>query len=240
MVNKLNLVAPKEIIILVLSFIVFTIVGTLTHELGHYTMAKYKKCKASINYRATRFVDTSNTDRLHLIFSKYKNEIRNKQNFPYKIEWERKVKKRMHDNFLIILAGPLQTTLFGTFGLILLGIYKKKYYLANKLNFKQWFIIFISLFWLRQAFNFVREIVYFIFRGNISTTNDEVKLAIYLGIHKLSISLGTALIALIVLILIVFKFIPISQRIIFILTGFIGGLLGFVLWFYLLGPILMP
>ncbi|WP_312075913.1 hypothetical protein [Chryseobacterium sp.] len=45
----------KLFLILAFTFIIMTVVGTLTHEMGHYAVAKYFGYNARIDYQSTRF-----------------------------------------------------------------------------------------------------------------------------------------------------------------------------------------
>jgi len=144
------------------------------------------------------------------------------------------------DSFIITLCGPLQTITTGTIGFLLLLSNKNNFYSSNKLNFRHWLFIFISLFWLREMFNFVQSIIIYFLKGHFPDGNDEVRLADALDINTLSFTLPAAIIATFILTYIVFKFIPIKQRFTFLISGLIGGLFGFYLWLYLIGPIVMP
>ena len=75
---------------------------------------------------------------------------------------------------------------------------------------------------------------------NFSSGNDEIRLANYFDINKFSFTLPAAVIASLILAFVVFKVIPPTQRLTFMISGLIGGFLGFYLWLHLLGPILMP
>jgi hypothetical protein len=50
----------------------------------------------------------------------------------------------------------------------------------------------------------------------------------------------TALIGIIILAVVIFKFIPIKQRLTFMAAGLAGGVTGFVLWLILFGKMIMP
>ena len=226
-------------IYLILSFIIFTIIGTVSHELGHYTVAKILGHEASINYAHTRHVDVNSRTQIDQIYAKYSNEIP-KGDYPEKQQYEIIVSKMIHDSFIVTIGGPLQTMLTGTIGLIILFIQRKKFFTSVKLDMNQWVIIFVTLFWLRQSFNFAHGIVKYILVGKFPYSNDEARLANHLHINELSITTSTALIGAVILYIIVFKYIPISQRLTFIVSGLIGGLLGFYIWLILLGPIVMP
>lgn len=227
-------------IYLIISFILFTIVGTVSHEIGHYAFAKLLGLDASINYAHTQWTDLISRPQLDQIYEKYSNEIPKGIDYPEKQKYEAIVSKMIHDDFIITIGGPLQTMLTGTIGLLILFSQRKKYFATAKLDIKQWLLIFLTLFWLRQLFNFAHGIIKYIMVGHFPYTNDEATLARHLQINELSITSLTAIIAAAILYIIVFKYIPISQRLTFCTSGLIGGLLGFYIWLILLGPIAMP
>ncbi|HPG10540.1 MAG TPA: hypothetical protein PLU37_03350 [Chitinophagaceae bacterium] len=188
-----------------------TIIGTISHEAGHYITAKALGYHARINYMST--ID------ILLINGKLTDP-----------------KERM----LITLGGPVQTILTGTIGLVLLFFFRRSFQSASKLNLKQWLIIFITLFWLRQTANFVIWVSNYFINGQFLTRGDEVKLARYFGLPEATIVTITALAGAIILFTVIFKFIPIAQRFTFILAGLFGGIAGYLLWFGGLGEMIMP
>jgi hypothetical protein len=192
-------------------FIIATIVGTLSHELGHYIVAYFYGYKPHISYGYCTW---------DLTLAKPHYDIK--------------------DDFYICLGGPLQTILTGTFGLVLLILNRKKYLSVDNLNFIQWVAIFITLFWLRQTTNYVIELVEKVFINNRISGGDEFLIADYLKINTFFISGLSALIGLTILTLVVFKFVPSRQRLTFILSGLIGGVLGFIIWLEFIGQILLP
>lgn len=196
----------KLSIYLIIGFILFTAIGTVSHELGHYTAARLLGHNASFNYGYTFYGD----------------DVPN------------------HDSFIITLCGPLQTMITGTIGFLLLLYYKSSFSKSNALNFRQWLLIFISLFWLRELFNFVQGIGVYFLKGHFPHSSDEVRLAEALDIHPLSFTLPAALTASVILAWIIFKYIPVKQRLTFLISGLIGGLAGMYLWLYAIGPIVMP
>jgi hypothetical protein len=201
----------KLFIYLTLGFIIAIIVGTLTHELGHFITAKLLGFNAHINYAST-----------------YYSKSNPNQSFG------------RSDFLLITLGGPIQTMLTGTIGLFFICIYHKSYRIAQILSFAQWIVIFISLFWLRQTANFFTGLGTFIFFGRVSNHSDELRLDRYLGLPCCTLTILTAAIGIIVLLIINFRFIPVKQRLTFILSGLTGGISGYILWLYILGPKLMP
>jgi hypothetical protein len=187
-------------------FILFTVIGTISHELGHFIAARFLGYDASINYGYTFYEDV--VDPRHA--------------------------------FIITWCGPLQTMLTGTIGFLVLLFYKNNFYAAAKLNARQWLIIFVSLFWLRELFNFVQVMIRYFMTGALPVNNDEISLAVQLNLPELSILIPAAIIASILLLFVIFKIIPVQQRLSFIVSGLIGGSLGFYVWFRLVGPVIMP
>jgi hypothetical protein len=196
---------------LTIGFVLATIVGTLTHEFGHYITAKLLGFDAHIKYASTYYTKSNPN-----------------QSFG------------RSDIILITLGGPIQTMLTGTIGLFFLCIYHKSYRIAQQLSFIQWTLIFISLFWLRQTANFFTGLGTYIIFGKVSNHSDEIRLDRYFGLHGWTLTTLTATIGIIVLSIIVFRLIPLKQRLTFILSGLIGGISGYILWLYILGPKLIP
>ena len=196
---------------LFISFIFATIVGTLTHELGHYVVAECLGYDATIHYGSMSINHSNQPSETH-----------------------------PHDNFWITFGGPFQTILTGSIGLCLLLIFRKTFKAVSKLFFWQWLLIFTSLFWLRQPANFSLWILSYIVKGKISLGLDEIVLALDLNFPIWSIVSSTALIGFLVLYVVIFKFIPRQQRLIFIFAGLLGGIAGFTLWLNIVGKILIP
>ena len=206
--------SKKLFLYLTLTFVLATVVGTLSHEFGHYIVAKSLGYDAYIHYAFTTW-DGGNSDAL--------TDSTDSKNI-----------------FYILIGGPIQTMLTGSIGLLLLYVFRQSFQDAKRLSVKQWAMVFISLFWLRQTANFVVWISKFLLTGNFSTRSDEVKLAKYLHIPLWTITSATAIVGLGVLVLILTKFMPREQRRPFILAGLVGGITGYILWLNLLGEMLMP
>ena len=193
-----------------LAFILMTVIGTVSHEYGHYLSAKILGFNSRINYGMTFL-----------------------ENNPNKL-------MSAKEYFIFTLGGPIQTILTGTLGVILLFISRKSYSQIDKLSFLQWSLIFASLFWLRQVANLFTWILFYFIRGRFGIHGDEIKLAEYLNLPNWSIIFLTALIGATVLIIVMFKFIPKKVRFTFMLSGLFGGISGYILWLRLFGEIIMP
>jgi hypothetical protein len=230
----------KLFLSLVATFILFTIVGTLTHELGHYGAAKYLGLTPILHYQSVTLELSKNDIEIDKIYGLYEKEIDAKQDFPAKKRYDELMEIETKNDFIHRAAGPIQTMLTGTIGFVLLIVFRKHFFSTQKLNVKQWLLIFFSLFWLRQVANIFQEIASYIFTRKQITYGDENILSSYLSMGNDTLLSITAIIGLAISCIIVFKFIPSAQRKIFIAAGFVGGIIGFVLWMYLLGPKLMP
>lgn len=196
----------KLLLFLFIAFILATVVGTVSHELGHYFVAKYLGYDVRISYASTNIRGTT-------IFAS--------------------------DSFWFTWGGPFVTMFAGTAGFILLFIFCQSYYSTDRLEFRHWALIFLSLFWLRQPAVFIL----WLFTGWLGKEPlrvDEIRIANNLQLPGWSILVLSAIIGAAVLIIVVFRFIPFAQRLTFILAGLLGGIAGYMLWMYLLGPVFLP
>lgn len=225
---------------LFLSFILFTIIGTLTHECGHYVAGKLLGIQSTVHYGYTTIETEDFNPELQKIYERYRVEIEHKRAFPLKDKYDSLIKNLDRNEFYFIVGGPLQTMLTGTIGLVIILCYKKSFRIATTLRLRQWMAIFLSLFWLRELANCVVMLTMMLFTNKRSFRNDEVKIAEYFGCHFTFVTIVTALVALIIGVVITFKFVPLMQRKTFIAAGFAGGVAGYILWLYILGPIILP
>lgn len=220
-------------------FILFTIIGTLSHEFGHYIVAKMLGYNTGIHYGYTT-LQKGEDEEIKKINVKRHREIYLKKDYPEKPQYEALVISSDKKERIILMGGPLQTMITGTLGLILILVYRRNFYSATTLNARQWLLIFISLFWLRQVANFAGTLIISFLTGKKDFESDEVLLANYFDLNFLSLSAITGIIGLAVSCFVIFNFIPVTQRKTFIAAGFTGGITGFILWLYILGPIVLP
>ena len=147
------------------------------------------------------------------------------------------VKVEFH-NFLIYTGGPLQTTLTGTIGYILLLKSRKVSSHFSTIDYL-WF--FLSLFWLRQVFNLLHRFALGVFSGSgIYFGGDETGLSQYLGLHQGFLSLLMGGIGVIICAHVFFFLTEKKERTLLITSGIFGSALGFWIWMIKLGPLLIP
>jgi hypothetical protein len=225
----------KLFISLTATFILMTVVGTLTHELGHYSAARLLGYQASINYRSASHWD----EELREFRKTYAHEIKNNLDFPGKERHDAISAQYRKDGFWITLGGPLQTILTGSIGFILLLVYRKKVITSDNVTLSGWVLVFLALFWLRQIANLFMRILSYFSEGHSTIHGDEMRLAYHLGIHTWSIQIITGIIGAGVL-LTVLRLIPQKLVFTFLISGMVGGALGYYLWLIKFGKLIMP
>ena len=78
----------KLFIYLAIAFIFSTIVGTISHEYGHYTVAKYLGYTSTVSYGYTNWDDIKTRPFVDSVFSKYSKELESNLDFPRKKEFD--------------------------------------------------------------------------------------------------------------------------------------------------------
>lgn len=195
---------------LCLVFILATITGTISHELAHYATANITGHPAQLHYASTSVPAIGGKP------------------------------LSASDSFLITLAGPLQTMITGSIGFLLLFMYRKSFKNADRLHTGQWLMVFVSLFWLRQVAVFLMWMGNYFITGELSAKGDEIKISRYLSLPDWLFISVTAITGLYITLIVIFRFIPVKQRTIFILSGVAGGIVGYLIWMHWLGPLFIP
>lgn len=219
-------------------FILCTIIGTLSHELGHVSVARILGYETTLHYGSMNWDTESHYKELRDIYSQYKTEIESGLDFPRKEELKMKQKKVDGHTLLILLGGPVQTMLTGTFGLLFL-YWRRKFIRQYSLKLIDWAAIFMALFWLREAFNLLISVAGGFFSGRYFG-GDEFNISQLLELPGGAIPIISGILGMMLSAYTVFKWVPKNKRFTFILGGFAGGISGFVLWMYILGPVLLP
>ncbi|WP_231896351.1 hypothetical protein [Gramella sp. MAR_2010_147] len=187
-----------------------------------------------------RYDNSELSNKLDVIYIENEHEIENNLPYEQKEAFERGMEKFKSDDFLILIGGPIQTILTGCIGLLILVIRRKKIK-RNGLNTIDWLAVFLSLFWLREVFNLVHSIIYnIVFQEGIYFGGDEMYISEYLGLSSGSLPIILGFIGLGVSCYVIFKIISKNIRSTFILSGITGGIAGFLIWFEILGPVLLP
>jgi hypothetical protein len=230
----------KSLLIFSLAFILSTAIGTVSHEYGHILVAKMLGYETELHYASMNYHKADLNYNLVKIYTENKTAIMKGRDFEQKEEYEKGIDEMVHNGLFITIGGPLQTILTGITGLSLL-LWRRKKIKESGLRLIDWFAVFLSLFWLREVFNVVMSIGSgIILRNESYFGGDENLISEILNLWSGTISVFLGVIGLAVSLFIIFRIVPHSIRLTFILGGLIGGIIGLVLWMYILGPILIP
>lgn len=233
----------KWLLIFSLGFVVCTIVGTQTHELGHVAVSQSLGYETKLYYGSMThyhkgYFEDTDVQKLHAFYD-------NKDSFEDFTEADREYERELRviinekfpenktHNFLVTLGGPAQTILTCFLGLFILTYRKSKK--RKKFKLYDWIGIFLSLFILREVFNAVMAVASYLINGTNSFSGDEFRISNYLDIHQWSIPIITGLLGMMIAVYVIFKIIPLKYRFTFIIAGFLGSISGFILWFNYLG-----
>lgn len=224
-------------LIFTISFILVTIIGTLTHELGHLIPAKFLGYETTLHYGSMSW-DDGYTDLSNALFRKYGS----KDNVPNEVldQLDALKEKSRNDTLWITLGGPIQTMSTGLLGFFMLYSRRNKIS-KTTLSLFDWTAVFLSLFCSRQLFNLFMGIAGGLFFSKpYFFGGDEAKISSILGLPVGSVGILTAIIAFVICVYVVLNVVPKTIRYQFILSGILGSAIGFVLWFFVLGPMLLP
>ena len=210
------------------AFIVFVPVAILSHECSHFIVAK---CLGYNN--------------AHLSYSSVSYEKGIQQIPAPKKAIANYITSQVVQNtdtkkFLCILAGPFSSLLIGSVAFIILIIKRHSYFHCQALYYSQWLVIFLSLFWLRPVINMSTELSLLAYGNPYNTSNDEYKIAMFLGIPFLPMILISGISGFLVILTVLFKFVPANSQLAFILAGFAGAYVGHWVWFSWVGPVVLP
>lgn len=158
-------IQPRLFALIVIGFIIAAVVGTVSHEVGHYIDGKAVGQNLKINYKSVSNgnISTKDVAAMREMYQKDEAKILAAENSPEK---ERYLKYRQilsnrsrtptaRESFLITLGGPLQTMLTGTLGFLLLCYNIKRIKLTGTLTASQWLIVLLCFFWSRQLANII-------------------------------------------------------------------------------------
>ncbi|MFN1834332.1 hypothetical protein AB2B38_003630 [Balneola sp. MJW-20] len=230
----------KHFLIYTAAFIVCTVIGTISHEYGHILAARSLGYETTLHFSSMEWDDDELVLKLHDIYSRNENAITRDLEFEEKAMYEELLVEYRRDNLLIQLGGPVQTMLTGSLGLFILFFYKRNGG-TEDLNYIGWLGVFLSLFWLRQVFNLFAGIA----NGIISPDRgffggDEAYISEMLELWPGTLPVISGIAGSVICGHVLFRIIPVKQRPVFISAGCTGGILGYILWMFYLGPAVLP
>lgn len=220
---------PKKIklfFILTIGFILFLIISTVTHELGHYFISKKFHNNPVLHYKSTSNIVGNKIIPIQdsLRFVKGLSELK-KQDLRNRITRYRKEK------VLTKFGGPLINILFGTLGFVCLLLFKSK----KHFGLSRWFLMFTTLYWARQIVVFPMSIFFYLKNGKVPS-GDEEYISEYFSFPFFSMGLILFLVAALIITFSFLKHFNKSERRYWFFSGLVGGTIGIILWFVILGP----
>ncbi|WP_124979711.1 hypothetical protein [Nonlabens xiamenensis] len=243
----------KAFVLLIMGFILFTVIGTLSHEYGHILVAESLGYETQLHYGSMNYNPSGYSSDPNVIASK---QLRHKYTGLSFREWsqidldqyriyrqeirDRFYSEKNNDSLFITIGGPIQTMLTGVIGLFNL-IYRRRWKAMQAWKLWDWLGVFLALFWLRQVSNPTLAIFRELIAPNgVWFGGDEAKISHQLSLPNGSVAIPLAVIGLGISCYVIFCFIPKSLRFTFIIAGLVGGISGFVGWMHILGPVILP
>jgi hypothetical protein len=243
---------PQLLLYLILSFILCTVIGTLTHEGGHIAAAKYYGYETTLHYASMSFQSppSEKYDTLKAISQRNREAIKSNIDFSEKQRFDSLnhdyftnfyQKKHKYHRHHIRAVGPLQTLLTSIIGIFIL-LYRRQSILARGMQLWDWLVVFLALFSLRFVSNLTLSVLSELWKpnGNYFGGGDEARLARSLDLPLGMFAIPLFIIGFLTALWVIFKILPAKHWLTFILSGLIGGVLGFILWMDWLGPIVLP
>lgn len=210
-------------------FIPYAVVGTLAHEAGHYTVARSLGHEATLAYGWV-YTDSLPEDREILREAYAWKRSHPGEAFPREAE----AKEADERNELWISAGgPLQNVIFGTLGLIWLVALSGE----GRRRWPGWAATFTALFWSRQPFVLLACALGSL--AGVPPMEDSARVAISLGWWPWSLLLSTGVVGFGVCVAVI-ALQPAERRLHVLVGGPAGCVVGVVLWYAWLGPLLLP
>jgi len=226
-------------------FFLFTIIGTLSHEMGHWLVARCLGYDARVHFASTEiaYEQDSSFQKMIALQNANSKAILLGEDFPNSARYKELSSAFWRKNSFILWGGVIQTLLVSFVCSSVIWRRKKRKVFpdldASYFNLSEGLLVLGALFILRPLFNFIPAIPGLI-QGNMHFNSDEYKLATWYSLPPLLLMIIFSVFGFLVLSWIVFWVVPHAYRRAFCLAGIIGGLSGFFIWMMWLGQLLIP
>ncbi len=151
------IIDKKLLLIFSFSFVLFTIIGTISHEYGHIVVAKSLGYKTTLHFASMEWDRSGDIRAITKLIDENNNPIKNKKELENNKQYYKIVQKYKYNSLLIFIGGPIQTSITGLAGLLIL-YYRRKKRAEIGFKFIDWLAVFLALFWLRPVFNLVMSV----------------------------------------------------------------------------------
>ena len=139
---------------------------------------------------------------------------------------------------IVYFSGPLMNMLIGSIGFYILFKSDR----CKSVDILSLVFASITFFWSRQVVVFILDLIMPIFnkKGLINKYSDEENLSNLLNLHKEFFSILFGILGVFFCFYTVFFLIKKRLRLPFIFFGILGSSLGIYLWYFIVGPFLLP
>tara|TARA_R110002072_G_scaffold150258_1_gene298547 strand:- start:2316 stop:3083 length:768 start_codon:yes stop_codon:yes gene_type:complete len=214
-------------------FVVFGLLGTPAHELGHYAVAGAFGQSAHLSYGWVIW-DGDPADQALLQRGSAWEREHPERAFPEAAPLAAARDRGARQDLWISAGGPLQNALCGSVGLLwllLLGV-------EGRRTWRGWLATLTALFWSREPFVLVVGALGAA-GGNPPLQEDELRIALSLGWPTWSVLIPAGLVGFAVCVAVI-ALQPKKRRWHVLGAGPLGCLVGVVIWYAWLGPLLLP
>ena len=210
----------KKFIYLSLLIILTTCLGTIIHEFGHFFSGKLMGYTPTLHYNKVTYENDT--------FYKYLESNGVSDNVYYDIQKEKTIR---------VACGPLTNMVIGILGLIIIAVYNR-FKTIETMNVINWVSLLSSLLVLRQIVIGIFAVAFSLIGKSLSC--DELSIDYFLKLKPFTVLTITSIISAILFYIIIRHFVPKFLRITFLSSILVGGISGYILWLFILGPILLP
>ncbi len=236
-----HFINSNPFLFLMIAFFFFSLTAILIQLVAFVPVAKYFSYDISVSYNATGLCKSHIEETfIERLYKQYAYEIDNNLEFSNKSQLLKFEKKQNLELLLIDGIAPLICIVLGILGFVYL-LKKRNSYNVTDFSFKQWIAVFLSLFWLRWLLLLV---VYIIFIGfnkkDTSLIINETNIAYTFNISPLFILVPLGLAGALICCITIFIFLPKAYRSMFLVAGITGSIVTLLLWFKLVGTLLLP
>lgn len=223
-------------IFVALLFLAVPALGTVSHELGHAAVGLAVGQDVRMHYGSCDISGGTDAE-LSALLAAHRDEIRSIPDSPIAQRYIALAERARIERLWFILGGPISTMLIGTSGLVGLMLMRRRHGYQSSLTPAGWTLTILALFWSRELFILAQHITGLAMHK--PGRSDETTIAHILGLPHSSVTIVLGVLGLSAC-LIATLWHPRERRVPFVLGGVTGCALGFILWFYWLGPWLLP
>lgn len=238
---QLTLTLTISFIVLCISAIILNLHtwNFVAHQQDYDTFIYYQ----GHGFECKTFTPTENQKEWRRIYDEYETAIEKGEPFPQKERFAAIERQINFDEALRSFIADGIFVLLSITGLIVLWLNREKIRKERqegRLSLFSWLFILIALYCHWFIMEFVFKLIMALRTIDYNFENWISWLAGYFQVSAWNFTIVNCLISLSILVYLAFRVIPRRQLIPFFISGLAGGVLSYWIWYYWLGPIVMP